>query len=270
MTDRYVIMGNPVEHSLSPAIQEFFARRTGERMVYERLLVPAGGFGSTAARFFAEGGRGCNITVPCKLDACAFASALTPYAAAAGAVNTLRLNPDGSVLGDNTDGRGLVADLERLRIPLTGRRILIIGAGGAARGILRPLLEKDPRTLALVNRDEAKARALAADNPGVELERYRTVRPGYDLIINATSASLQGVLPPLNPEVLAGAGDLYDLMYSPSGQTVFTREGARLGAAVHDGLGMLLGQAALSFELWRGIRPGLEEAWEHFAAALGR
>lgn len=265
MTDTYVVMGNPIAHSLSPKIHAFFAHRAGDDIDYQPLLVPEGAFVQTADNFF-KSGRGCNITVPCKLDAYAYADQLTPYAEAAGAVNTLKKLEDGSILGDNTDGRGLVADLKRQHVTLEGSRILVIGAGGAARGIMKPLLDEKPEEIVIANRTQTKAVALAARFGGVvRAENYHSLKPGFDVVLNASSTSLKGTLPPVADELLADAAFAYDLMYSPEAHTIFTDHALECGCdAVSDGLGMLIMQAALSYQLWRGIMPDFDAAIDAF------
>lgn len=265
MTDSYVVMGNPIAHSLSPKIHAFFAQRAGEDIDYQPLLVPDGAFVSTADKFF-KFGRGCNITVPCKLDAYTYADKLTPYAEAAGAVNTLKKLEDGSILGDNTDGRGLVADLKRQHVALQNARILVIGAGGAARGIIKPLADEQPQEIVICNRTQTKAVALAARFGGVvRAESVQSLKAGFDVVLNASSTSLKGTLPPLADEILAEASFAYDLMYSPEGHTLFTDHAKKLGCkAVSDGLGMLIMQAALSYQLWRGVMPDYEATIDAF------
>lgn len=258
MTDSYAVIGNPVEHSLSPWIHNAFAQQTGEDIAYEKLTAPRESFESVARRFFAAGGRGLNVTVPFKLDAYDFAERLTERARAAGAVNTLALQRDGGMLGDNTDGAGLVADIrENLAWPIAGQRILIVGAGGAARGALLPLLEQQPLRVHIANRTAARAERLTR-----EFARQGTLTGGgfeglsepFDLIINASSASLSGDLPPLSERLVTPSSHAYDMVYGAE-PTPFMAWAAALGAATSDGLGMLVGQAAESFMLWRGIRP---------------
>ena len=260
MTDSYAVLGNPVVHSLSPVIHAYFAKSTGEDISYGRLLVPRGQFAETVSAFFKEGGRGCNITVPCKLDAMAYArehGELTETAQAAGAVNTLKVEGD-TVLGDNTDGRALTQDLRRLGCPLEGARVLLIGAGGAARGIILPLLKTGKvASVTLVNRTFEKARELtewfATDK--LQALRFEDLKADYDVVLNASSSSLMGVLPPVADTVLKASSFGYDLMYRPEGKTLFTEHLKSLGVTAHDGLGMLICQAAESFYLWRGKRP---------------
>ena len=260
--DRYAVIGNPIAHSKSPQIHAAFARQTGQELSYEALLAPVDGFAQTVADFRAQGGRGLNVTVPFKLEAFALAERHTPRAQAAGAVNTLAFSTDG-VLGDNTDGAGLVRDLSaNLDFALAGRRILLLGAGGATRGALLPLLDSRPAHLTIANRTVGKAEALAAlfaahagdsvlDACGFDALAGRR----FDLVINATAASLAGELPPLPPGLYAEGALAYDMMYGRD-PTRFMRAALADGAArAEDGLGMLVEQAAESFALWRGVRP---------------
>ncbi|WP_068808800.1 shikimate dehydrogenase [Thauera phenolivorans] len=260
--DRYAVVGNPIAHSKSPQIHAAFARQSGEAIAYEALLAPLDGFAATVQAFRAGGGRGMNVTVPFKLEAFALADRLTPRAAAAGAVNTLSFDADG-IVGDNTDGAGLVRDLlHNLGCALAGRRVLLLGAGGAARGALLPLLEAGPAALTVANRTAAKARALAGefgpraagaalDGCGLDALDGRH----FDILINATAASLADKAPALPPGLYASAYLAYDMMYG-RGDTPFLTA-ARAGGAMRcaDGLGMLVEQAAESFFVWRGVRP---------------
>ena len=260
--DRYAVVGNPIAHSKSPWIHAAFARQTGQALTYEALLAPLTDFAGTVARFRAEDGRGLNVTVPFKLEAFALADRRTPRAEAAGAVNTLAFGTDG-ILGDNTDGAGLVRDLaSHLGCPPRGRRILLLGAGGATRGALLPLLDTAPADLCIANRTAHKAvelaQAFAAHAGTVRIEGCgfeALADQRFDLVINATSASLSGELPPLPPGLYAQGALAYDMMYG-RGHTPFLRAALADGAArVADGLGMLVEQAAESFALWRGVRP---------------
>ena len=264
--DKYAVLGNPVSHSMSPLLHKFFAETTNEELTYEAILVENGEFEKTLDDFFAHGGKGCNITVPCKLDAYKYADTLTVYAQKARAVNTLKLCPDNTVIGDNTDGRGLVADLMRLQAEIKAGNILIIGAGGAAQGIIQPLLNEEPKLVTVANRTFEKAQKLADDyDERVEASSFDALDNHYDLIINATSSSLKGELPKISPDIIRGASLVYDLMYSKDGSTVFTRKAMELGVGrAYDGFGMLVGQAILSFELWRGVRPDFEKALKKF------
>ncbi|KLV03256.1 shikimate dehydrogenase [Photobacterium aquae] len=258
--DRYVVFGNPIGQSKSPFIHTLFARQTGQQMVYEAQLVSLDGFASAATAFFGAGGRGCNITVPFKEQAFAFADRLTERALLAGAVNTLKKLDDGVILGDNTDGAGLVQDLIQHNVPLAGKRVLLVGAGGAARGVILPLLEQKVSELVIANRTQDKAQLLAgsfAQHGAVSSMSFSELGGEvFDVIINSTSASLSGELPGLPAEVIHSQVACYDMVYG-SEPTVFTRWCKTHGARVAlDGLGMLVGQAAESFMLWRGIRPG--------------
>ncbi|WP_322063101.1 shikimate dehydrogenase [Paraburkholderia sp. J63] len=261
--DRYAVIGNPVAHSKSPYIHAQFAAQTGEPVEYDRLLAPLDGFVEHVQAFRAAGGRGLNVTVPFKLEAHALASRLSPRAAAAGAVNTLRFDEDG-IFGDNTDGFGLVRDIEvNLGVSLKGARVLLLGAGGAARGVVLPMLEREPREITIVNRTAQKAHALVEQFEGAARELACLINGGgpnavdpkpYDVIVNATAGSLDAALPECDARAF-GAGSLaYDMMYGAE-PTVFMRHAESLGARASDGLGMLVEQAAESFFVWRGVRP---------------
>ncbi len=259
---RYAVIGHPIAHSKSPAIHQAFAAQRGLRLRYDRILAPREGFPAALDWFREElGGCGLSVTLPFKEEACRVAAAHTPLALRAGAANTLSLGADGSWRADNTDGRGLVADLEgNLNYALRGRRVLLLGAGGGARGVLGSLLERRPRELVLVNRSLGRAQALAesysgAEPPGLRprVQAYAEL-PGqtFDLILNATSLSLQGRCPPLPEGVLAASGACYDLAYAAR-PTAFLDWGAARGAALlSDGLGMLVEQAAEAFCIWHG------------------
>jgi shikimate dehydrogenase len=255
--DRYVVIGNPVAHSRSPEIHARFARATGEDLVYERLLVEPGDFARAAREFFASGGRGANVTLPFKVDAFAFAKERTPRAGQAGAVNTLAVR-GGVILGDNTDGAGLVRDLAaNLGLALADRRILLLGAGGAARGVVGPLLALRPAELVVANRTRARAlelaQAFAAAGP-VRASGLDEMGAGYDLVVNATSSSTRGEPLALPAGVFAPGATAYDMAYGEAARAFL--DGARAaGARTSDGLGMLVEQAAESFFLWRGKRP---------------
>jgi shikimate dehydrogenase len=260
--DRYAVIGHPIAHSKSPQIHAAFARQTAQDISYEAILAPLDGFVATVQAFRAAGGRGMNVTVPFKLEAFALADRHTPRARAAGAVNTLAFGADG-ILSDNTDGAGLVRDLTvNLGCALQGRRVLLLGAGGAARGAILPLLGERPAVLAIANRTMAKAeelvRAFAADAGETRLSASSFAAlagQSFDVIINATAASLSDDVPPLPPGLYADGALAYDMMYG-RGDTAFMAAARTDGAArVADGLGMLVEQAAESFTLWRGIRP---------------
>jgi shikimate dehydrogenase len=261
--DRYAVIGNPIAHSKSPLIHAAFARQTGQNLSYEALLAPVDGFAAVVEDFRRTGGLGMNVTVPFKLEAHALAGEHSGRARAAGAVNTLAFRPDGTVFGDNTDGAGLVRDLSvNLACPLAGRKVLLLGAGGAARGAILPLLGQGPARLVIANRTAAKAedlmRQFAAAADGCELGASGfadLAGQAFDVVINATSASLGGEAPPLPHGIYAPGALAYDMMYG-KGDTPFLAA-ARLDGAAHlaDGLGMLVEQAAESFLLWRGLRP---------------
>ncbi|WP_110686551.1 shikimate dehydrogenase [Salinicola aestuarinus] len=257
MTDRYAVFGNPIGHSRSPRLHAAFAEQTGQAMRYEAIEAPVADFATAWQRFVADGGRGANVTVPFKETAFALADTLTPRARLAGAVNTLSVTPEGGTHGDTTDGVGLVRDLEAHAAPLDGARVLLLGAGGASRGVIEPLLDAGVASLTIANRTVAKAEALAqlfAERGEVEGCGFEAVTGPFDLVVNATSASLAGDLPPL-PEGLFGVGGLaYDMMYAAE-PTVFLRWAGAQGARTVDGLGMLIEQAAASFALWRGVEP---------------
>jgi shikimate dehydrogenase len=257
--DQYGVFGHPVGHSLSPFIHGMFARETGQFMSYRPFDVTPAEFAERVRQFFAEGGRGLNLTLPHKVAAVELANELTGRAAHAAAVNTLVARDDG-ILGDNTDGAGLVRDLcDNLGMVITRRRLLILGAGGATRGILAPLLELGPLAVSIANRTPERAEALAAAfsdlgvTQGMGFEQVGD--EPFDLIINATSASLSGEIPPI-PETAFGPQTVcYDLAYGRAA-TTFVKWARGLGCArALQGLGMLVEQAAESFQLWRGVRP---------------
>jgi len=255
MTDRYAVFGHPIAHSKSPQIHAAFARQSGQDLAYEAILAPFDGFAASVADFVAAGGRGANVTVPFKAEAHALATHLAPRAARAGAVNTLRF--DGTdIVGDNTDGAGLVADLSRnLRCALADKRILLLGAGGAARGVIEPLLKQHPAALVIANRTVSRAQDLAdLFGKGVSACGFEAVNTPFDVVINATAASLAGELPPLSPTIFAANALAYDMMYGRD--TPFLNFARTQGAAAtSDGLGMLVEQAAEAFFVWRGVRP---------------
>ncbi len=258
--DRYAVIGNPVSHSRSPLIHQAFAMQTGERLRYETLLAPLDGFADAVAAFARAGGRGLNVTVPFKLQAHALADRLSERARAAGAVNTLAFGDNG-IFGDNTDGAGLVRDLQiNLAFPLEGARVLLLGAGGAARGALLPLIRAKPADIVISNRTASRAGRLAAHfaNEAVPVRACpfeALAAHRFDLVINATSTGLSGETLPLPPDIYAPDALAYDMMYG-AGPTPFLRAAREHGAArLADGLGMLVEQAAESFEIWRGVRP---------------
>jgi shikimate dehydrogenase len=257
--DQYGVVGHPVAHSLSPFIHGMFARETGQDMSYRLFDVEPAEFREWTRDFFVRGGRGLSVTLPHKIEAADFAEDLTPRAVQAAAVNTLAARGD-AILGDNTDGAGLVRDLcDNLGLVITGRRILVIGAGGATRGVLGPLLGLAPAELVIANRTPDRAAALAAafeDLGELRGVGFAEVKGGpFDLVINATSASLSGEIPPIAPDALGPETVCYDLAYGKSA-TAFVAWAERQGCAqALQGLGMLVEQAAEAFRLWRGVRP---------------
>ena len=257
--DHYAVIGNPIAHSKSPQIHALFARQTQQDLDYRALLAPLDDFAGTLRDFLASG-LGVNITVPFKEQAWALVDQHTPAAERAGAVNTIQRLADDSLLGDNTDGKGLVRDIAvNHRLPLKGLRILLVGAGGAARGVIQPLLAAGPDQLCVVNRTVSKAEELAvlfADLGPISAAGFEWIEEPVDLIINATSASLGGEVPALDPGLIKpGHTVCYDMMYAKE-PTAFNRWAAEQGAArCIDGLGMLVEQAAEAFLLWRGVRP---------------
>lgn len=271
MTDRYAVMGNPVLHSKSPRIHSRFAAQTHQDLRYDAMLVEPGHFAEAVTDFFASGGRGLNITVPFKQEAFALADDLSPQAALAGAVNTL-FQRDGRLQGHNTDGVGLVRDIrENHAGVLQGKRLLVLGAGGATRGILLPLLQQEPHSICIANRTVARAeelaRIFAAHGVVTACGFADLAGQRFDWVLNASSASLQGDLPPLPRNLLAEGAWCYDLMYGKE-PTVFCRWASQQGAArALDGLGMLVEQAAESFALWRGLRPATAEVLAELRAS---
>lgn len=259
MTDHYVVFGNPIAHSKSPLIHRLFAEQTGQALDYQTALAPVDDFTAFARQFFVSG-LGANVTVPFKEEAYRLADQLTERGRRAGAVNTLAMQADGSLLGDNTDGAGLVRDVKvNHGVTLKDKRVLLLGAGGAVRGALEPLLAEEPYVLVIANRTVEKAERLAqefADIGPVLPAGYDWLEEPVDIIINATSASLSGEVPPIAPSLIQpGETFCYDMMYAKE-PTAFCRWATEhhAGRAV-DGLGMLVEQAVEAFFLWRGVRP---------------
>ena len=256
--DRYVVIGNPVSHSLSPAIHAHFAEQSGEAIDYGTLLVPPGRFMFHAQQFFAAGGKGANVTLPFKVNAFHWADKRTERAEVAEAANFLMLR-SGVIEADNTDGAGLVADLAgNLKMDIAASRILLVGAGGAARGVIAPLLAQRPRRLVLANRTAARAIELAgrfATMGAIEAVALDAI-PGedFDLVLNATSSSTHGETLALPARAMRAGSFAYDMAYGPAARPFLARAGAS-GMRTSDGLGMLVEQAAESFQLWRGRRP---------------
>jgi shikimate dehydrogenase len=257
--DHYAVIGNPIAHSKSPEIHAAFARQTGQRMDYGRLLGSPEDFAGDVRAFVADGGRGLNVTVPFKQQAWALLADRSERAEAAGAVNTIIVLDDGRLRGDNTDGVGLVRDLaDNNGFACAGKRVLLLGAGGAARGVLGALLDAGPAALTIANRTAHKAVALAqavgdqrVDGRGLDALAGHS----FDLIINATSSGLDGAVPDLPEGVLAAGGWAYDMLYGDAPTPFCCWAEAQGAVRVLDGLGMLVEQAAESFRLWRGVRP---------------
>jgi shikimate dehydrogenase len=273
MTDRYAVIGNPVAHSRSPDIHKAFALETSQDIEYQKLLAPKDDFARLVQAFRSAGGRGANITVPFKEEAARLADELSDRARAAGAVNTLCFGPQG-IFGDNTDGVGLVHDLTiNLGHAIAGKRVLLVGAGGAARGVLRPLLLQKPAALVVVNRTDARARDLVAQfaREAPEMLSHAPIAAlaigHFDIVINATAASLAGEALQLPAGVCTNQALAYDMVYA-RGDTPFMAAARLNGARVADGLGMLVEQAAESFFLWRGVRPATRPVLEALRRAL--
>jgi shikimate dehydrogenase len=271
--DRYAVIGNPIAHSKSPRIHTLYAAQTGQALHYDALLGPLDGFAACVDAFRAAGGRGLNVTVPFKLEAYAYATHLTPRAQAAGAVNTLAFNGT-EVLGDNTDGAGILRDITvNQGSPVAGKRVLLLGAGGAARGTVLPLLDAAPASVFIANRTASKAQKLAQGFSRAELCIHAggfadLAGQQFDVVINATSASLSDAAPDLPAGLYAPGALAYDMMYG-KGDTPFMQAARAQGAArLSDGLGMLVEQAAESFALWRGVRPDTAPVLAELRAAL--
>ena len=258
--DKYAVMGNPIAHSKSPSIHSLFAAQTGQELEYTAILVEPGNFANAVAEFLSQGGKGLNITVPFKQEAWALVGSRSERAERAGAVNTLGLNESGNHFGDNTDGAGLVRDLMvNHGAVLAGKRLLLVGAGGAARGVIEPLLNEKPALLVIANRTPDKAIDLARSfcdlghTEGCGLDGPEG--QDFDIIINATAASLTGEVPALPTSIITAESWCYDMMYADQA-TAFMNWADEQGAdKIMDGLGMLVEQAAESFYLWRGVRP---------------
>jgi shikimate dehydrogenase len=273
--DRYCLLGNPVDHSQSPWIHARFAELASQPLEYGKRLVPLDGFAAAVAAFRAEGGKGCNITVPFKFEAAPLATQLTPRARLAGACNTLRF-AGSEVFADNTDGIGLVRDIQdNAGVPLKGLDVLLLGAGGAAAGVLGPLIEARPRRIVVANRTQGKAAVLVsrheelAQAHGVRLEapEQHAVQGTYEVVINGTASSMQGAQVPVSPAVLARKALACDMMYGPAAAG-FMAWASGHGAVPRDGLGMLVEQAAEAFLAWRGVRPPSAQVLAELRALL--
>ena len=266
MTDQYAVFGNPIGHSKSPIIQTAFARQTGQDMTYKSILAPLDGFDDAVEAFIAAGGRGANVTVPFKQEAFQLVTRLTPRAELAGAANTLIFKGD-EIIGDNTDGVGLLRDITiNLGYPVAGKRVLLLGAGGASRGVVGPLLDAGIKALTIANRTVPRAKVVAERfahlGPVVGCGYDELAGQSFDIVINATSASLSGSMPALPVGIFAPGSLAYKMMYG-MGDTPFRIFAREQGAAViSEGLGMLVEQAAESFFVWRGVRPEVRPVME--------
>lgn len=268
--DKYVVVGNPIAHSKSPSIHAHFAEQTQQNMHYDRLLGDLDNFETQMRDFFGTGGKGCNVTVPFKERAYQLCTTLSKRAQIAGAVNTLLQNQNGDIYGDNTDGIGMVRDITvNHQQSLKSKRILILGAGGAVRGILEPLLAENPSEAVIANRTLSKAETLVNLFPDAacSVSGFTDLQGDFDLIINGTSASLSGELPPIPKTVIHANTWCYDMMYGKE-PTVFLQWAKKLGASGADGLGMLIEQAAESFTQWRHIRPDTDKLIHEMRQAL--
>jgi shikimate dehydrogenase len=263
MVDKYAVLGNPIAHSKSPVIHEAFAKQTQQSLSYERILVPLDAFAATVQDLIAKGYKGVNVTVPFKFEAYTLAHEQSVRALSAGAANTLIFDGQ-KIAADNTDGAGLVRDIEQnLEVPLSGKRVLLLGAGGAAEGVLQPMLAANPALLVIANRTLDKALAMASKAAASTISSSSITVTGctfkdlqgqqFDVVINATSAGLTDTALPISDTVFADGCLAYDMMYGR--ETPFMAQARANGARVADGLGMLVEQAAEAFYLWRGVRP---------------
>lgn len=269
MIDNLAVFGSPIEHSMSPSIHNYFAKLTNKNINYQKILSAKEEFTSKVTEFFNSGAIGCNITVPCKKEAFLFADIHTTRAKDAQVCNVLKKMPDGTILGDNTDGAGLCLDLEDKGIDLKHSKILIVGAGGASLGILNPLLYHGVKTLYWTNRTYDKLADLYNNfdknkQQKIHIFNINNLPDDVDLIINASSSSLYNDLPKIDDNLYSKASFVYDLMYSKDGQTIFTKHAKNMGTKqVFDGFGMLIMQALLSFELWYDIKLNRENLVEN-------
>jgi len=270
--DQYLVYGNPIEQSRSPDIHQIFANESHQNINYQKQLVGLDDFSTTVSQFISQGGKGANVTAPFKEQALKLANILTERASLAGAVNTLTFK-GGKIYGDNTDGEGLVQDLLMHGVTLKQSKILILGAGGAVRGVLLPILAQNPIAITIGNRTLSKAKALCQYFNDERLRACsfdETTGQEFDLIINATSASLSGDLPPIPASIITNEVVCYDMVYGKN-ETPFLQWARAQGAMqVIDGLGMLVGQAAVSFAIWRGVTPDVKPVIAKLRASINK
>jgi len=268
--DQYLVFGNPIKQSRSPFIHQSFAKATKQDLNYQSQLAEHDDFCTAVTEFFNQGGKGANVTAPFKEQALAMSDELSDRARLAGAVNTLSFK-NGKIYGDNTDGEGLVQDLLRNKVQLDNSRILLLGAGGAAKGVILPLLAQKPASIVIANRTVSKAQALIEqfdDGRLSSCEFEQTSGKIYDVIINATSASLSGKLPTIPTSVITENTVCYDMVYGKALTPFLVWAKAQGASKIIDGLGMLVGQAAESFRIWRGVQPEVETVIEQLQASL--
>lgn len=270
--DQYLVFGNPIKQSRSPFIHQSFAKATKQALNYQSQLAEHDGFCSAVTEFILQGGKGANVTAPFKEQALAMSDELSERARLAGAVNTLSFK-NGKIYGDNTDGEGLVQDLLRNQVQLKNSRILLLGAGGAAKGVILPLLAQSPKSIAIANRTISKAEAIIEQFNDNRLGAYsfeQTSGKKYDVIINATSASLSGKVPTLSTSAITEDTVCYDMVYGKELTPFLVWAKAQGARKIIDGLGMLVGQAAESFRVWRGVKPEVETVIEQLKSSLAQ
>lgn len=269
--DKYAVFGNPVAHSKSPQIHSQFAKQTEQNLDYSAIKADKGQFEHAVKSFAEAGGQGCNVTVPFKEAAFELADSVSERAELAQAVNTLVINDDGTISADNTDGAGLVWDLKANQVTIEKAKILIIGAGGASRGVIKPLLDCNPASITICNRTAEKAQKLAghfAQYGVVKAKAMHQIDESFDIVINSTSASLNGEIPKVSGKIFKNEGVAYDMAYGNE-PTVFVEWALANGCAnAIDGLGMLVGQAAESFNIWRGVMPDAQSVVEQLRTEL--
>tara|TARA_R110001592_G_scaffold98956_1_gene282084 strand:- start:940 stop:1758 length:819 start_codon:yes stop_codon:yes gene_type:complete len=270
--DKYCVFGHPIKQSRSPFIHQSFAKTTKQTLHYDRCLVELDGFTDAVYDFIAKGGKGANVTAPFKEQALTLADELSDRARLAGAVNTL-IFKEGKIYGDNTDGEGLVQDLLRNSVQLKGSRILLLGAGGAAKGVILPLLAQQPASIVIANRTVSKAESLIEQFNDSRLKAcgFEQISGNtYEVIINATSASLSGKLPAIPPSIIAENTTCYDMAYGKDLSPFLIWAKAHGALKIIDGIGMLVGQAAVSFNIWRGVKPDVGTVIEQLKISLAQ